>query len=420
MKRLLLVGPNPWDLDEAVPAAERRGVRCEVADDPGFHVEGAAIARRCLTPFDLDRWLDRTVRERRPDGVIGTDDYLSCAAAAVLARRLDLPGPHPRSVLLAQHKLLARRAVGSACPDLAVDHAPVCPQGPTPANLKVPYWIKPVRGTFSVLARRVEHPDALGRLLAFSLLERRVGRNLVHPFQRLLEGVEAPDPRADLFIAERELRGRLVTVEGFAAAGAFTSLGVTDSTFHPGTAEFLRFDYPSSLPGTVQRRMVRAAERVAAALRLQRTVFNAEFFWDEREDRVDLLEINPRMAYQFADLHEKVDGWNTYDLQVALALGEVPTPSLGSGPHRAAVSYVMRHFGAGTVVRAPSDAEVQKARREHPGARIRIYARAGDRLRPDAGVASHRLAVINLGGSCREELDASAARATAGLPFQVR
>jgi hypothetical protein len=64
-----------------------------------------------------------------------------------------------------------------------------------------------------------------------------------------------PDVDGTAFVAEEVLRGRLVTVEAWAADSGARALGVVDSVRAPGTGSFVAFEYPSSLPPGVQRRM---------------------------------------------------------------------------------------------------------------------------------------------------------------------
>jgi hypothetical protein len=49
-------------------------------------------------------------------------------------------------------------------------------------------------------------------------------------------------------ICEEIVPGRQVTANGFARAGQVTMLGTVDSVMYPGTDQFQRFQYPSSLP----------------------------------------------------------------------------------------------------------------------------------------------------------------------------
>ena len=50
-------------------------------------------------------------------------------------------------------------------------------------------------------------------------------------------------------------------------------------------------------------------------------LFNIEMTYDAAADRIAIIEINPRMASQFADLYEKVDGTSSYRVLLDIARG---------------------------------------------------------------------------------------------------
>ena len=101
-------------------------------------------------------------------------------------------------------------------------------------------------------------------------------------------------------------------------------LGVVNSIFFPDTLAFSRFDYPSALPEGVQERMADIAKRLMSGLGFDNGMFNVEMMYDAREDRIAIIEINPRMASQFADLYEKVDGTNAYEVLLDLGMRGSP------------------------------------------------------------------------------------------------
>jgi predicted ATP-grasp superfamily ATP-dependent carboligase len=70
------------------------------------------------------------------------------------------------------------------------------------------------------------------------------------------------------------------------------------------------------------------------------SLFNIEFMYNPRARTIHIIEINPRMAAQFADLYEKVDGFNAYEVLFALAIGERPSIQLREGRYRMAASCV--------------------------------------------------------------------------------
>src|SRR5205823_4155863 len=81
------------------------------------------------------------------------------------------------------------------------------------------------------------------------------------------------------------------------------------------------FEYPSRLPESAQRDAERVACRALEAIGFDHGLFNVELFWRPRDGAVKIIEINPRLAAQFADLYEKVDGMNPYRVLADLAIG---------------------------------------------------------------------------------------------------
>ena len=56
-------------------------------------------------------------------------------------------------------------------------------------------------------------------------------------------------------VCEEILHGRQVTANGYARDGRVTMLGTVDSVMYPGTDQFQRFQYPSSLPADLLARV---------------------------------------------------------------------------------------------------------------------------------------------------------------------
>jgi len=81
-----------------------------------------------------------------------------------------------------------------------------------------------------------------------------------------------------------------------------------------GTISFQRFEYPSSLDERIQWRMSDIAIRFMRSIDFDDGLFNVEMMYDEDKDTIHIVEVNPRMCPQFADLMEKVNGINTYEI----------------------------------------------------------------------------------------------------------
>jgi biotin carboxylase len=415
--RILFVLPTAWDQLElrcgaVAPWRERYElVAAGPADDD------------VAWDWDWSAWLDAATREHAGvAGVTSSSDYPGCLLGALLARRLGLPGPEVGALLRASHKYYARIAQAAAAPADVPRFAVLDPEAPClPAGLAFPCFVKPVKSSFSMFARAVRSQD---ELLAHvqGPAARDFVRHFPHIFNQLLRAHSDLPLDASRFVAEELVTGEQVTLEGFVYDGQVEVLAVVDSIVHPVTRSFTRFDLPSRLPEAVQATMADVCRRVVLALGLERTMFNVELFWAPDTGRISVIEVNPRMCGQFADLYEKVLGTSGYEVACALAAGERPRVQRDAGPCRVAASVPLRVFEPARVVRSPTLEDVRAAEALFPGTRIWTLARAGEVLdefeRHEDG-ASHLYAVINLGADDRDDLARRLALVVARLGYAL-
>jgi len=416
-RRVLVVLETHWDRRQLEVCRAAWEARAELVFPPPDDVE-------CPYDFDVLAFIDAICRgdHGRVDGVWSSSDYPGATVAAAIATRLGLPGPRPEHVIGASHKYASRQAQQRAVPEAVPRFALVDPALPdAPAPLPYPFFLKPVKGAFSVLARRIDGPETLRALLASEAVTEFV-TDYMAVFNRLVAAYTDLEADGRFFIAEELLAGDLVTVEGFVCEGRVELLGIVDSTVDPATRSFLRFDYPSALPESVQRYMEDVARRVVRELGLDGCLFNIEMAWDRERDRVSLVEVNPRVCGQFADLYRKVDGTSSYEIGLALALGERPTLRRGSGAFAAAASFPLRVFAPCRVRAAPDAAAIAAAEDLFPETLVWSECVAGDRLADfaeDEDGASHRYAILNLGGDSRADLETRRAALAERLGYRM-
>jgi biotin carboxylase len=422
MKRVLVAFPTAWDRRQLAACRECWEGRLEIA-------WGEPSDADCPSELDPVAWVEENAARwgGRIDGVFSSSDYPGATLSAALAERLGLPGPGAAQVLACAHKIASRRAQREAAPEATADFwglDPTLPDAPPP-GLSFPCFVKPVKGSYSVLARRIDSPAELAAFLARPQVT-EFAEHYLRIFRRAFAAwsplAADPDLAGAWFLAEELLTGEQVTVEGWCAGGEVGVLGVVDSVLHPATRSFLRFDYPSSLPAEVQARMVEIVRRTMRRLPLDRSLFNVELLWDRGSDRIAILEINPRLCGQFGDLYAKVDGVHGYEVALALAVGDAPPPPRG-GTHRVAASVPLRVFEPVRVVRAPGDAELAAAEALFPDTLVWSECAAGDELADffsGEDGASARYGVLNLGAPDRETLLARAGRVldTLGYRFE--
>jgi len=322
-------------------------------------------------------------------GVMGSNDA-TAHLAAVLAERLGLPGPGRDPFMRCHDKLASRRAQAEIVPEVTPAFAPVELDDPhVSAPLPYPFFLKPVSAHLSQLAYRIDGPDDF----AVALGAARGQIDAVTAYDRALER-----RTFRTLVAEELLDGALVTFEGFMHHGRMTPIGVTDAVLHPNSISFLRFEYPSALPDETQARMADVAARLMPGLGFDGSLFNIEFFV-AADGSLSIVEVNGRMASQFAPLVKAVHGVSSYELQLDLAAGREPhLPARREGI--VAASFVVRAY-EDAVVRAVPDPTAVLERFGH--AHVEVLVRPGQRLSEnDDDVVSHRLALIALAGPDRD------------------
>ena len=166
--------------------------------------------------------------------------------------------------------------------------------------------------------------------------------------------------------------------------------------------------------------MANRARQLVPHLGFDNSMFNMEFFYDVSNETLRVIEINARMCYQFADLFEKVDGVNAYDIQLALATGERPRIKRGQGKYPAASSFALKSFEDRKIVKLPTPDQVEALRVKFPDTRVKLYGREGRKLSKELEpyVEGYRYAIVNMGGESREDVQARYRQALEMLPFE--
>jgi hypothetical protein len=419
-KRLLVLFPNEWDKLEFS--------RPERASEYEVFYEGFDLFRfpenARLMWLDARRFVTRMTRKYASvglSGVVSADEQFGSMLAAVLARALGLPGSPIAAILTAQHKYYARKLMQDLVPDATPRFCVFNYANVTPEQVTLPYplFVKPVKATYSILARRVNNFAELREHLSFAPFEKHILERLILPADQLNADFMNFALDSHHIVAEELVSGHQVTVEGFVNRGEIKLFGVVDSVMFPGTCAFERFEYPSRLPVAVQKRMEDLTSELVRGFGYDHGSFNVELFYDAQTDAIKVIEINPRIAYQFADLYEKVDGFNSYDCMLALATDAQPVTHVRAGKHKHAASFVLRTFEQRALASVPSLKRVAEIEQQFEDSRIMVYIKRGASLaREFKWLGSYRYGLINMGAATPDALEAQYREAKEALGFR--
>ncbi len=357
--------------------------------------------------IDYISHLEQKYRKIRLDGIVSNHEQYGALIAAVLAERLGLPGNDPRAIIASQHKHYSRMIQEKVVPEAVPRYIPIAfpLKKDQIIDLPYPFFVKPIKATYSVLAKVVRERSELDELLQFGYFEEWIIRRLVKPFADImpLYARNAVDPSG--MLAEEIMTGDQINIDGYCYRGQAFFLGAIDEIMYPGTDAFMRFEYPSQLPPSIQERAQIITKKVLEAIHYEHGFFNIEFIYNKDNDQLRIIEINPRMASQLVNLYQRVDGYNPYDFLFELAVGDEPRVSSKYSSFRSAASFIFRKFYEPRTQGIPTSVQIQQALAPYPDANLMLYFKKGSQLKRELKwLGSYRYAVLNLGGINRSDL----------------
>lgn len=423
MKDLLILCPTARERRNLPLLAERVGVNLRFDEFGGDYFDDLLGENPDLNapPLDIAKLLDETVQRHYDDnlaGIVSGVGYPGMSATAVLSERLDLPGPKPQPVLLCEHKYYCRVRQEKIVPSATPEYYLIDPKnlGPIDDISMYPGFLKPVKSCMSKNAFQIKDRDDLRQRAKESLLPEL----FILPFNDLVRLHTDWELNANYLLYEELLEGHQVSLEGFVYRGEVTVMGIIDAIMFPGTFSFKRFQYPSTLPDDVLLRMEQIAATFMNGIGYDNAMFNFEMIYNPKKDTIHIIEINPKIASQFPDLFEKVDGSNSYEVMMRIALGMPPGFARGQGKYRIAASCVLRTFDDKLVKRVPDQDNIKSVEQQFPGAMVQVIATEGKRLSDQLQDAhSYRYGLINMGADSEEELVADFESASKMLNYQL-
>ncbi len=402
----IILFPQDWDF-AALPALRKR------YPDVRWVVEGFDLFKfpqnARLMWFDPEAFVRKVIRSYGAGNIVAalsTHEQFGALCASMLAEKVGIAGTPVEALLRAQHKAIAREIHQAALPAHVPAFQVFTYSKDTAATVSMPYplFVKPVKAAYSVLAKRVNSPAELRAHTRFAPFEGHIIKRLTKPFNRIVKQRLNTHIDGDYMMAETLMEGEQVNVDGYAFAGTTHILGTVDAVMYPGTSAFMRFQMPSQLPAEDVAEIERIAKVAVEALGFTHGLFNVELFWDRARKQAKIIEINPRMAAQFADLYEKVKGINLYAVLAELSFGRDPSAIRGAATYGAAASFVYRVFDQ-TPKYPPAPEQLEWLGSFAPDSIFTPDFKYGaSRAREQRWLGSHRYALLNLGGQNYNDL----------------
>ncbi|MFD2435592.1 ATP-grasp domain-containing protein [Modicisalibacter luteus] len=275
-------------------------------------------------------------------------------------------------------------------------------------TLDYPFWLKPVKAFSSQLGFKIENAEQFHAAIEET---RESIRHFGDPFNEALEHADLPpeiqQANGNTCIAEQIISGTQGAPEGTVFQGEFNVHGVFDQPKDEGPAPYDRLEYPSSMPERIQRQMIDACKRFLEHIGYDNGCFNAEFMWDEENDKLWLVEFNTRISQSHSEMFIMVDGMSNHEVAIDIALGQRPSMPNRQGQFPVAAKCIIHKPHEDAIVkRVPSLAELEKLRERFPGTKVKLDVEPGMRLSDlsNQDSFSYHLGTIYLGADSHDQI----------------
>ena len=318
-----------------------------------------------------------------PDAVMTFWDFPATIVSSMLNARFGTIGPPVKSIFKCEHKGWSRSEQRKVIFDNIPRFACFDPKDEDAyrnINMLPPFWIKPVKSFRSYLSYKV---NDMKEFEEYREIMKEHVDGIYHPFTKLMQKARVNDmisTSSESCIAESSLDGHMCTLEGYVYEDEVITYGIVDSIKEKGYSSFQRYQYPSQLPMEIQYKMMEVTRRIINHIGLNDTCFNIEFFYDQTNDEVFLLEINPRTSESHTDLFYKVHGQTQLRLLLDIKLGRRPRPLERKGEFLIGSKLFYRTFEPGIVTKVPTKKRIDEIIKKYPGTKIKMTVEQGDDL----------------------------------------
>lgn len=381
--------------------------------------------------YDIDQMLNKARAILNSfshvDAIVCHWDFPVTSMHSILCEEYNLPAPSLTSLLKCAHKYWSRLEQRKAVPQNTPNFCAVNPFDDNALNkieLDYPFWIKPIEGYGSMLGFKITSDQDFSEAMEQS---RKVIKTLGDPFNTILKRVGKPPELEGIdgnwMIAEQYITGLEFAPEGYVHNGDCQIHGMIDMVIGSNGKSFERYEYPSTLPETVQQRGIEISKKLMRHVGFDNGCFNIEYFWNRETDDIWIVEINPRISQSHSYLFEKVKGLSNHEVAIKIALGEAPHFEQNNGPFKCAAKFLHRRYDRTNMIatRVPQAEDIQALQRHNqPHTLVHMRLQPGMELADmkEQDPYSYVIAEIMIAAQDQRELEEKYRTAAEQLPFE--
>jgi len=365
-----------------------------------------------ILSFGITEYLFQTIERinHNPDiydGVVGVHDS-SAVFAAIIAQETGKLFAPVSSIIHSQNKYLCRRTQKAVTPDCAADYCLALDYLRQPSRMETPFFIKPVRSNISFGTHKIDSPEQMEYYIGHESMDIALFN------QYYLDALGFHSKYHDAlniatcnsFLCEEFISGNQVTMDGYICRGEVFFFGITKAEFYPRTNSFSHHEFPYRFSAKLEKAIKENLSILIPALGINNSFFNVELRADEENDTFKVIEVNSRIAFQFAKTIESVTGFDPLKMLCDIAVGVKPEQTADLEKRfEYCYNFELHAFSDARILHTPTQIAYDEVMMKYPEVRVRNLIHENASLSDfKHNPESYRYCIIDVPGNSREEI----------------
>ncbi len=380
------------------------------ADNPDY--EPVVETSERIMEYGVQAYLERTIElmNKYPDmydGIVGTHDS-SAVFASIIAEKTNKRFASVQSTINCQNKYISRRIQRQCIPEHTPDFCLALDYLRNPSRLNTPFFIKPVRGNISFAAHTIHDPEQLNDYTCRESLD--IARNNQYFLDALSLDPDLLDPlnvlSCNSFLCEELIEGDQITVDGSIADGRVELFGMTGAVFLPQSNSFSHHVFPCSYEPELYRHIEETMQELIPKLGLEDSLFNVELRLNPETGTFFILEVNSRIAFQFAKTIESVTGYDPLHLLCDVATGRnTRRKTKKTDTYSFCYNFELHSLTDKWILKSPTRSDLEELHIRYPEVHIRNLVQEHALLSDfKHNPESYRYCILDIPGNSHEEI----------------
>ncbi len=363
--------------------------------------------------YGVKDYLQRTIEliNQHPDmydGIVGTHDS-SAVFASIICDQTGKTFASVQSIINCQNKYLCRTIQKDHIPENTPRFALALDYLKNPDMLSSPVFIKPVRSNISFGTHIIHKPTDLEIYIG------QETQDIAFFNQYFIDAISLSSQyfnqsnldTCNSFLCEEIISGDQVTIDGFVFDDQVEFLGMTKAVYYEYSNSFSHHEFPYTFSPELEAAVKANLSKLMIQLGIKNSFFNVELRAEEDKDSFTIIEVNSRIAFQFAKTIQSVKGYDPLHILCDISVGSKPdlNPVTQQELFDLCFNFELHAFSDKKILKTPTQSEYEEVKLYYPEIHIRNLIHENTYLSDyKHNPESFRYCILDIPGNSKDEI----------------